>query len=137
MSKPTHEDLALRLREAYSLGAVPPMRDGLDPIDADTIVVTDATPANLVLFVNSLLSGSAPVLFQDGTTSSALTVTYTDLASSADDIDFSNDGGTTWTYTPLPDGSGFDSSVTSIRIRPKGTMAANSSFSLTVRYKVS
>jgi 2-keto-4-pentenoate hydratase len=35
VSKPTHEDLALRLREAYSLGAVPPMRDGLDPIDAD------------------------------------------------------------------------------------------------------
>lgn len=35
MSKPTHEDLALRLREAYSRGAVPPLRDGLDPLDAD------------------------------------------------------------------------------------------------------
>ena len=29
----THEDLARRLREAYSAGAVPPLRDGLDPID--------------------------------------------------------------------------------------------------------
>ena len=29
----THEDLARRLREAYSSGAVPPLRDGLDPVD--------------------------------------------------------------------------------------------------------
>lgn len=107
------------------------------PLDADTLVVTDQTPANLALFVNALLSGSAPVLFQDGGTSSTLTFTYTNLASSTDDVDFSNNGGTTWTYTPVPDGSGFDSAVTNIRIRPKGTMAANSSFSLTVRYKVS
>ena len=107
------------------------------PIEADTIVITDATPANLALFVNSLLSGSAPVLFQDGGTSSGLTVSYTDLANSADDIDFSADGGTTWTYTPVPDGSGFDNAVTNFRIRPKGTMAASSSFSLIARYKVS
>ncbi len=107
------------------------------PIDADTLVVTDGTPPNLAMFVNSLLSGSAPVLFQDGATSSTLTITYTDLASSTDDVDFSNDGGTTWTYTPVPDGTGFDSAVTNFRIRPKGTMAASSSFSLIVRYKVS
>lgn len=31
----THEELALRLREAYSGGAVPPLRDGLAPVDAD------------------------------------------------------------------------------------------------------
>lgn len=33
MSAPTHDDLARRLRDAYSAGAVPPMRDGLDPVD--------------------------------------------------------------------------------------------------------
>lgn len=31
---PTHEELARRLREAYTAGPVPPMRDGLDPVDA-------------------------------------------------------------------------------------------------------
>lgn len=35
MSKPSHDDLARRLRDAYALGAVPPLRDGLDPVDAD------------------------------------------------------------------------------------------------------
>lgn len=35
MTKASHEDLALRLRAAYAGGAVPPLRDGLDPTDAD------------------------------------------------------------------------------------------------------
>jgi len=35
MTRPTHEELALRLRDAYRSGAVPPMRDGLDPVDAE------------------------------------------------------------------------------------------------------
>jgi len=33
MSRPTYEDLAERLRHAYSSGAVPPLRDGLEPLD--------------------------------------------------------------------------------------------------------
>ncbi len=35
MASPTHEDIARRLRDAYDAGAVPPLRDGLDPLDAD------------------------------------------------------------------------------------------------------
>ena len=30
----SHDDLARRLRKAYAAGAVPPLRDGLDPVDA-------------------------------------------------------------------------------------------------------
>ncbi len=32
---PTYEELARRLRDAYTGGTVPPLRDGLDPVDAD------------------------------------------------------------------------------------------------------
>ena len=35
MTTPTHDDLARRLRDAYAVGAVPPLRDGLDPVDVD------------------------------------------------------------------------------------------------------
>ncbi|WP_068076840.1 2-keto-4-pentenoate hydratase [Novosphingobium lentum] len=35
MTTPSHEDLARRLRDAYAGGAVPPMRDGLDPVDVE------------------------------------------------------------------------------------------------------
>ncbi len=34
MTGPSHEDLAARLRRAYAGGGVPPLRDGLDPLDA-------------------------------------------------------------------------------------------------------
>jgi 2-keto-4-pentenoate hydratase len=33
MTTPSHDDLASRLRDAYSGGAVAPLRDGLDPVD--------------------------------------------------------------------------------------------------------
>jgi 2-keto-4-pentenoate hydratase len=33
MTTPTHDDLARRLRDAYAGGPVPPLRDGLDPVD--------------------------------------------------------------------------------------------------------
>nr|WP_087574952.1 fumarylacetoacetate hydrolase family protein [Sphingomonas sp. CDS-1] len=36
MPSPNREDLASRLRNAYADGAVPPMRDGLEPQDADS-----------------------------------------------------------------------------------------------------
>ena len=35
MTTVTHDELARRLREAYTGGTVPPLRDGLDPVDAD------------------------------------------------------------------------------------------------------
>ena len=45
MSATSHEELALRLREAYAGPAVPPLRDGLDP--------TDATGAYAVQAINT------------------------------------------------------------------------------------
>jgi uncharacterized repeat protein (TIGR01451 family) len=104
---------------------------------ADSIVILDATPANLSLFV-SHISGSSggPIRFQNGAVPSGLTYTFTSLASTTDDVDFSNDGGSTWTYVPTPNIQGADSAVNRIRIRPKGAMAANSSFSLLFGYVI-
>lgn len=104
---------------------------------ADSIVILDPTPANLKLYV-SHISGSSggPIRFQDGATPSGLTYTFTSLASTTDDVDFSNNGGATWTYVPTADGQGADSAVNRIRIRPKGAMAANSSFNLLFGYIV-
>jgi 2-keto-4-pentenoate hydratase len=36
MAAPTHDDLARRLRDAYTTSAVPPLRDGLDPVDVES-----------------------------------------------------------------------------------------------------
>jgi uncharacterized repeat protein (TIGR01451 family) len=108
--------------------------------DPDSVRVSDPIPANLALRVVDLAGpGSGPVEFANGVTSSGLTYTFTALGAPADDLEFSNDGGATWTYAPAPDGSGCDTNVTHIRINPKGTFAADTATpdpSFTMRFQV-
>lgn len=105
---------------------------------ADSILIIDPTPARLSLYVGNISGSSGgPLRFQNGATASGLTYTFTSLASTTDDVDFSSDGGATWTYVPTPNSQGADPLVTRIRIRPKGAMAANSSFTLLFGYIVS
>jgi hypothetical protein len=73
-----------------------------------------------------------------GVPSSTLAWTFTSLASTTDDLDFSNDGGATWTYTPT---GTWDANVTHVRLRPKGRMAgsngsANPYFELRFRVRL-
>ena len=108
--------------------------------DNDTTQITDPIPAQAELVVSDLGgAGSGPVIFTQGSPTSGLTYTYTSLASGADSLDFSNDGGATWTYVPTPSGSGTDSAVNAIRIRPTGSFAGKSgptAPSFTVRFRV-
>jgi trimeric autotransporter adhesin len=90
------------------------------------VFVYDAIPANTDLYVTDIgAAGSGPVAFSNGTPTSALTYTFTSLASTTDDVAFSNDGGATYTYTPVANGNGVDPNVTHIRINPKGTFAGD------------
>jgi parallel beta-helix repeat protein len=92
--------------------------------DTDTFNITDAIPTNTELYVGDLGgAGSGPVSFTDGATSSALTYTFTSLSSTTDDVEFSNDNGATYAYSPSPDSNGCDANVTHIRIKPKGAFA--------------
>jgi parallel beta-helix repeat protein len=101
---------------------------GAGSVDSNTVMVSDPIPSNTKLFVGNLGGpGSGPVAFVNGTPSSALTWTFSGLANLTDDLEFSNDGGTTWTYVPVADGQGCDAAVTHIRMRPKGVMPGNGS----------
>lgn len=96
---------------------------GAGTVDSDSLYVVDKIPANTRMYVGDLgAPGSGPVSFVNGSTSSALTWTFTALNSATDDLDFSNDGGVTWTYVPTPDGTGADAAITDIRMKPKGLM---------------
>jgi uncharacterized repeat protein (TIGR01451 family) len=115
------------------------------PVDSDTIVMTDPVPTDSAVFVGDLgAPGSGPVAFADGVEASGLSYTFVSLASAADDLEFSNDGGATFTYVPVPDASGFDASVTHLQVNPKGVFAATTaltdpnspSFNLTFRIRV-
>jgi hypothetical protein len=99
---------------------------GSGPVDNNAVVIVDPVPVNTRLFVGNLGAvGSGPIAFVNGSPSSALTWTFTALNSTTDDVDFSNDSGTTWTYVPVPDANGYDAAVTTVRLRPKGTMPGN------------
>lgn len=96
---------------------------GAGTVDSNSLYVVDKIPTNTRMFIGDLgTPGSGPISFVNGSTSSALTWTFTALNSTTDDLDFSNDGGTTWTYVPTPDGTGADAAITDIRMRPKGLM---------------
>jgi uncharacterized repeat protein (TIGR01451 family) len=94
---------------------------------ADAVTVADAIPLNTALRVADIgAPGSGPVAFINGATPSGLTYTFLGLGSGADSLEFSNDNGTSWAYTPTADGNGVDAAVTNIRVRPTGTFSSAS-----------
>jgi uncharacterized repeat protein (TIGR01451 family) len=109
---------------------------------AQTVVVTDPVPPNTELFVSDLaVPGSGPVTFSDGAVASGVMYSFGGLSNIFDCLSFSNDGGATYTYTPVPDANGFDSQVTGIKVTPTGTFNAasggnNPSFSLQFKVRV-
>jgi hypothetical protein len=104
-------------------------------VTSGSVIVSDPTPTNLALFVGNLGGGtSGPAVFNAGT--SGMAYTYTSLASATDNIEFSNNNGTSWTYTPVPDVNGVDTLVTNVRMRPTNAMPSGTSFSFRLRYRI-
>lgn len=96
-------------------------------IDPDAIVLVDNIPPNVELKVIDIgVPGGGPVNFIEESPASTLTYTFNGLSDLSDDVDFSNDGGATFTYVPTAGGNGADPLVTAIRISPKGTFPAAS-----------
>jgi len=99
---------------------------GNGSVDSDTLVVTDAIPANLALRVVDFdVPTPGPVQFIDGATASGLSYGFVALGDLSDDLSFSDDGGATFDYVPTADANGVDLAVTDIRINPKGSFAAS------------
>ncbi|MEL6878527.1 MAG: DUF11 domain-containing protein, partial [Pseudomonadota bacterium] len=107
---------------------------GDEEADADSVIVLDDGPADAKICLIS--AGSGPVIFADPGSNTGLTYNFASIGSGTDDLEFSNDDGSTFSYTPVADGDGCDSAVTDFRLSPSGAMAGNSEFTLRVRYIV-
>ncbi|MCZ6643920.1 MAG: hypothetical protein O7F71_20280 [Gammaproteobacteria bacterium] len=95
--------------------------------DADSIVLLDTLPVDMVLFVDDLgAPGTGPALFTDSTPASGITYTFGGLSDTTDDMEF-DDGSLTYGYSPTPGPDGYDSTVTAIRVNPSGALNASSS----------
>ncbi|HEX8468016.1 MAG TPA: DNRLRE domain-containing protein [Allosphingosinicella sp.] len=110
--------------------------------DSNSVAVVQSVPAQASLYVGDLgAAGSGPVAFVQGSPSSGLAYSYSSLASTTDDLAFSNNGGASFGYTPVADSTGFDPAVTHIRVTPRGLFAgasgsASPSFTISYRIKV-
>ncbi len=112
---------------AIQLYSIQVSNQGGGAVDADSLVVTDTIPPNTAMMLTDAgASGSGPIAFLQGSTSSGLSFTFGSFDSSTDDVEFSNDGGNTWSYTPTPNAEGYDPAITHVRVRLRGAMSANS-----------
>jgi uncharacterized repeat protein (TIGR01451 family) len=122
-----------RIPGSVVLYAVSVTNSGTGTVDGSSLLITDPIPANTSICVSTLCANPV-VEFLDGSTPSGLSFSY------AANVTYSNaaGGGAPFTYTPVADANGFDSSVTGIRIAPTGTMnaAAIGNPSFTVRFRV-
>lgn len=100
-------------------------------LDGNTLAMTLSTPAGLRIALDGDGTASTDyVVTAEGSPASSLLVTYGTPADGGDDVDFSANGGASWTYDP----STSPRSVTTVRIRPRGTMAAGSKFIVSLPY---
>jgi uncharacterized repeat protein (TIGR01451 family) len=109
---------------AYSLTVT---NSGGSPVDASTLVLTDLLPTNMT-FYNGDYHASSPGMgpFELVAGSSGVTLPAGGRA-------YSNNGGSTYTYSPS---AGYDGNVDGVRLTPSGSMAANSSFTIRFRARV-
>ena len=93
--------------------------DGGGGIDNNSIVISDLIPANTKMYVSDLgATGSGPVLFVDGTPSSNLSYSKTNLT-------YSNNNGVSYAYSPTPDAQNSDINVTNIKLNPTGSFSCS------------
>ncbi len=108
---------------------------GVSATDADSVVISDDGPTNAKLCFDTLGSGM-PVVFTDGSPVSGLGLVYIAPGNVGDDVEFSNDQGVTWTYSPVLDADGCDQNITDFRILPSGQLNVGAGFTLQTSYPV-
>jgi uncharacterized repeat protein (TIGR01451 family) len=114
---------------------------GVDAAFADTVRVLDDGPADAKMCLIDRSGG--PVIFGDPGSNSGLTYQYGgslgvvgDLGVTTDDLEFSNNNGASFGYTPVDDGTGCDGNITDFRVNPEGAFAGGGNFTITVRYEI-
>ena len=107
------------------------------PLDAGSIALVIPAAGRLIVGLDGDGSGSASVVqFTDGSPASGVTLTYAGPADTTDDVDFSADGGVTWIYVPVAGNLASEAAVTHVRLRPRGSMAKQSAFTVSVPFLV-
>lgn len=105
-------------------------------VESNTLLVVLPTPSKMAVALDGDGTAAAVVQTTDGSPASGLTLSYTSPSSSSDNVDFSTDGGSSWTASPVAGNATSQNAVTHVRFRPQGSMAASSSATVSIPYSV-
>ncbi len=100
---------------------------GGSPLDLNSTILSDILPPQTTFFngdIDTVNGGTQNYIFNAGTSG---------LTMAPANITYSNNGGTSYGYTPA---AGYDANMQALRLNPQGTMAPNSSFTITFRTAV-
>lgn len=100
---------------------------GGSPVDGNSIILDDLLPGQMS-FYNGDIDDAGPL-----TTNYEFVPGSSGLTLATGNLTYSNNGGSSYAYSPS---SGYDAAVNAIRLKPQGTMAANSSFTIKFRAQV-
>ena len=100
---------------------------GGSPVDLNGIALVDVLPA-AVAFFNGDYDGAGP-----SSANFAIAPGTSGVALAATNVGYSNNGGASYAYAPA---AGYDANVNRVRFAPTGSMAANSSFSVSFRARI-
>lgn len=101
--------------------------NGGSPVDLGGLTLTDVLPAGMTFYngdFDPLTIGTDPFRLVAGTSGITL---------AAANLGYSSNGGTSFAYLPS---SGYDANINALRFTPVGSLAANSSFSISFRARV-
>ena len=112
---------------AIILNEIAISNSGTGIVDNDSLIITEALDTDAALRVLDFdVSTAGPLQFVDGAVASGISYSFIALGDPTDDLEFSNDGGVTFVYTPVPDVNGVDATVTHFRITPAGQFQGDS-----------
>ncbi|TZG28031.1 protein CsuE [Sphingomonas montanisoli] len=105
-------------------------------VDANVLQITVPTPPKMTIALDGDGTGGNVVRTTDGNPASGLTLSYVSSTSTGDNVEFASDGGTNFTYAPAAGDATSQAAVTHVKFRPQGSMAAGSSYSISIPFSV-
>lgn len=99
---------------------------GQGAAENNSIWISDVIPKNTYMLVKNFndVPGKGPVIEQPENPNSGLSFQFSALNSDSDNIEFSNNNGQTFDYSPSPDSEGIDKKITHFRINLRGIFRA-------------
>jgi len=99
---------------------------GLGVAENNSIWISDAIPDKTYMLVKDFndISGQGPLIEQPINPTSGLSYQFITLDSNSDDIEFSDNNGDDFNYSPTADSEGIDKKITHFRVNPNGIFQA-------------